>query len=207
MLIYKEQHLKMSTQDYVCMCTDDCVVDSYKNMMCALIARNKVLEMIANIKIDNNIENKCILIQNKVRIFQHNTRLKRLKQYLSVKIIQHYSRQFLQKRKKEYSYNLLKNCIKVKNCRHIFIKKRSAAIIIQYQFRKSFRNISYSGKCELIREIIYLKDMLAANLYIISDLKNKIKKTHQHNNRYYGKKWNRRNFLNQLDNDDTESVP
>jgi hypothetical protein len=180
-------------------------MNSFKKMMNALIARNRLLETLATLKINNGIERKCIIIQKKAKIFIHNNRLRRLKRYLSTKIIQKQARVFLQnitEMKKEQLHILLKKYVKTQKCRKMFQEKKAAAIIIQYHFRKSYKNSTYSQKCRLIREIICLKDIEALNCYFINDLKKKIRKSQQIN-RKTAKQWHRKkNFIDVLNNID-----
>jgi hypothetical protein len=71
---------------------------------------------------------------------------------------------------------MLKNKLKTICCRKRFCKMKDSSILIQYMFRKSMKNNSYSLKCSLLREIQYLKQKVDAKTYLINELRKKIKK-------------------------------
>lgn len=130
-----------------------CIIKSTKDKAEFLINNNNIL--------DFTIEEECILIQRRAKMFIHKNRLKRLKKYNSVKIIQYSSILFLKninEKKKKVVYEHLLNYIYMKRCRKLFFLKRLSAIIIQYHFRKFYKNLNYSQKCRLIRENIILKN-------------------------------------------------
>lgn len=180
--------------DYVCV-----------NKECDIVSnRVKVLETLSGFKSHTYVIKSCILIQKKVRIFITLLKINRVKKDISQKVILKYTKQFVEK-KKTNRKNLL--VLKLKNkLRTIFYKKRfqkmkTSSIYIQYMFRKSLINISYSLKCSLLREIQYLKQKVDAKNYMINELKKKIKRE-QSINLKSSNKWYRRNILNNLVNID-----
>ena len=68
-------------------------------------------------------------------------------------------------------------------------------------FRKSFKNNSYSLKCNLLREIQYLNQKISAKNYVINELRKKIKKE-QSNTSKMSNEWYRKNILKNIINTD-----
>ncbi len=180
--------------DYVCV-----------NKECDLVSnRVKVLETLSGFKSHASVIKSCILIQKKVRIFMTLLKINRVKKIISQKIILKYTKQFVEKKKTNRKNLLvlkLKNKLRTICYKKRFRKMKNSSIYIQYMFRKSLRNISYSLKCSLLREIQYLKQKVDAKNYVINELRKKIKKE-QSINLKSSNKWYRRNILNNLINID-----
>ena len=166
--------------------------------------RVKVLETLSGFKSHASVIKSCILIQKKVRLFITLLKINRVKENISKKVILKYTKRFVEKKKTNRKNLLvlkLKNKLKTICYKKRFHKMKTSSIYIQYMFRKSLRNISYSLKCSLLREIQYLKQKVDAKNYVINELKKKIKKE-QSINLKSSNKWYRRNILNNLINID-----
>lgn len=166
--------------------------------------RVQVLETLSGFKSHASVIKSCILIQKKFRLFVNLLKIKRVRENISQKVILKYTKQFVKKKKTNLKNLLLlklKNKLRTICYKKRFHKMKTSSIYIQYMFRKSLRNISYSLKCSLLREIQYLKQKVDEKNYVINELKKKIKKE-QSMNLKTSNKWHRRNILNNLINID-----
>ncbi len=166
--------------------------------------RVQVLETLSGFKNHASVIKNCILIQKNFRLLILDLKIKRLRKRISKRIILSYTKLFLEKKKKEKNdllVSILKNKLKTIYYRTRFCKMKNSSIFIQYMFRKSMKNNSYSLKCRLLREIQYLNQKVDAKNYLINELRKKIKKEQSINSKA-SNKWYRRNILNNLINID-----
>ena len=180
--------------DYVCV---DKEYDLISN-------RVKVLETLSGFKNHASVIKSCIVIQKNFRLFIFYLKVKRIKECFAKRIILSYTKLFLEKKKEEKNNLLvsnLKNKLKTIYYKKRFYNMKTSSIYIQYMFRKSMKNNSYSLKCSLVREIQYLKQKVDAKNYLINELRKKIKKE-QITNSKASNKWYRRNILNNIINTD-----
>lgn len=166
--------------------------------------RVQLLETLSGFKNHASVIKNCIIIQKKFRLFIFNLKSKILKENVSKRIILSYTKLYIEKKNKERKNLLvssLKNKVKTMYYRKRFCKMKDSSIYIQYMFRKSMKNNSYSLKCSLLREIQYLKQKVDAKNYVINELRKKIKKEQEINSKA-SNKWYRKNILNNLINID-----
>ena len=180
--------------DYVCVNKE---VDLLSN-------RVKVLETLSGFKKHVNVIKSCIFIQRNAKKIIFNSKLRNLRERTSKRIIRFHTNFYIKTKnhfRKKLLAEALKNKLKTIYYRKRFLKIKSSSIYIQYMFRKSFKNNSYSLKCNLLREIQYLNQKISAKNYVINELRKKIKKE-QSNTSKMSNEWYRKNILKNLINTD-----
>lgn len=200
----------------MCVCTDESiesnennesVVESFKEMVKSLVVRNQVLETLSGINVHALVVEKCIVIQRWVRRSLVLKKITGVRKRVAAKVIKRNFQQYLlliEAFKTEHSKEIVKNCLRTSYHRKRFKKIKASAILVQKVFRKSLTNVSYSSKCELVREVSYLQNKVASREFIIYELKKKIRRLQSQNSKT-SSCWYKKNILDSIIN--TIDVP
>tara|TARA_B100000214_G_C23973148_1_gene631286 strand:+ start:1862 stop:2455 length:594 start_codon:yes stop_codon:yes gene_type:complete len=197
----------MSMDEYVIICSNTKEDIGKSNTEKRLVLRTQLLESLTGLMVHKNIIESCIFIQINVKKYLFYKSLKKIRINTSKNVIKRFIKKYIDKttqKKKERLKLLINNRVKTTYYRRRFLKMKKAACFIQYMFRKSYSNISYSSRCRMVREIQYLNQTIAARNFVIQELRKKIKKEQITSNRL-NNKWYRRNILESLVNIDVPS--
>lgn len=186
----------MISDDFVCVENKNSL-ESMEYRVKIMKQRECVLESLSGIVMHEHIIQKCVLIQKFFRNKLFEIRTKNAFRVISLFHMHkglYCWKSYYSAQKKLSSELFIKNSIITYCYRKRFLKKKNAANTIKYYFRLSLDNVTYSQTCKLVRELNYLKQRVDSKLFIINNLKRKLKQQQKQNTKQQNV-WYGRNIL------------